>query len=55
MNDISLLEKNEKEMKIIIHTLRIYSQDFRIEFGRYKYAMLITRSGKRQITDGIEP
>ena len=33
MDDIKLFAKNEKEMETLIHTVRIYSQDIRIEFG----------------------
>ena len=50
----SCLQKNEKELKILIQTIRIYSQDIRMEFGIEKYVILIMRSGKRQITQGIE-
>ena len=31
-----------------------YSQDIRIEFGIEKCAMLVIKSGKRHLTDGIE-
>ena len=34
--------------------MRIYSQDIVMEFGIEKYAMLIIRSGKRQMTEGME-
>ena len=33
MDDIKLFAKNEKEMYILIHALRIYYQDTGMEFG----------------------
>ena len=54
MDDIKLFAKNEKELETLIHTVRIYSRDIGMEFGIEKYAMLVMKSGKRQLTDGIE-
>ena len=54
MDDIKLFAKNEKELEILIHTVRIYSRDIGMEFGIEKCAMLIMKSGKRQLTDGME-
>ena len=34
MDDIKLFAKNEKEVGTLIQTVRIYSQDIGIEFGR---------------------
>ena len=34
--------------------MRIYSQDIGMEFGREKCAMLVMKSGKRYLTDGME-
>ena len=53
MDDIKLFAKNEKELETLIHAVRIYSQDIRMEFGIEKCAMLILKSGKRDITDGM--
>ena len=39
---------------IIIHAVRIYNQDIRMEFGIEKCAMLVMKSGKRHITEGME-
>ena len=33
MDNIKLFAKNKKELETIIQTVRIYSQDIRIEFG----------------------
>ena len=37
-----------------MHTVRIYSQDIGMEFGIEKCALLVMKSGKRHLTDGIE-
>ena len=34
--------------------MRIHSDDIGMEFGMEKYAMLIMKSGKQQMTEGIE-
>ena len=47
-------QKKEKELETLIHTVRIYSQDIGMEFGIEKCAMLVMKSGKRQLTDGME-
>ena len=52
MDDIKLFAKNELET--LIHTIRIYSQDIGMEFGIEKCALLVMKSGKRHLTDGIE-
>ena len=54
MDDIKLFAKNEKELETLIHTVRIYSRDIGIEFGIEKCTILIMKSGKRQLTDGME-
>ena len=54
MDDIQLFAKNEKELEILIHIVRIYSQDIGMEFGIEKCALIVIKSGKRHLTDGIE-
>ena len=54
MDDIKLFAKNEKELETLIHTVRIYSQDIGMKFGREKCALLVMKSGKRHLTDEIE-
>ena len=49
-----LFAKNEKELENLIHVVRIYSQDIGMEFGIEKWAMLLMKSGKRHMTDGME-
>ena len=48
------MQKNEKELETLIHTVRIYSRDIGMEFGIEKCAMLVMKSGKWQLTDGME-
>ena len=36
------------------HAVRIYSQEIGMEFGIEKCAMLVMKSGKRNLTDGME-
>ena len=51
MDDIKLFAKNEKELETLIHTVRIYSRDIGMEFGIEKCAMLVMKSGKRQLME----
>ena len=46
--------KNEKELETLIQVVRIYSDETGIEFDIEKCAMLIMKSGKRQMMEGIE-
>ena len=54
MDDIKLFAKNEKELETLIHAVRIYSLDIGMEFGIEKCAMLVMKSGKPQMTDGMK-
>ena len=54
MDDIKLFAKMEKELETLKHTVRIYSLDIGMEFGIEKCAMLVMKSGKRHLTDGME-
>ena len=54
IDDIKLFAKNKKELETVIQTVRIYSQDIGIEFGKEKCAMLVMKSVKRHITEGVE-
>ena len=54
MDEINLFARNEKEQEILIHTVRIYSRDIGMEFSIEKCAMLVMKSSKRQLTDGME-
>ena len=54
MDNIKLFAKNEKELETLIQTVRKYSQDIGMEFGIEKYTLLVMKSGKRHITEGVE-
>ena len=54
MDDIKLFTRNEKELEILIHAVRIYSQDIGMEFSIEKCAMLIRKNEKRYMTEGME-
>ena len=54
MDDIKLFAKNEKELETLMPRVRIYSQEIGMEFCIEKCAMLVMKSGKRQLTDGME-
>ena len=54
IDDIKLFTINEKEFETQIQALRIYSEDIQMEFGIEKCVMLIMKSRKRQMTEGIE-
>ena len=46
--------KKENILKTLIRTVRTYSQDIGMEFGLEKCAMLVMKSGKRHLKDGME-
>ena len=54
MDDIKLFAKNKKELETLIHAIRIYSQDIGMEFGIEKCAVLVMKSSKWHMTDGME-
>ena len=54
MDDTKLFAKKEKELETLIHTVRIYSQDIGMEFGREKCVMLVMKSGKLPNQDKIK-
>ena len=54
IDDIKLFAKNEKELETLIHAVRIYSQGIGMEFSIEKCAILVMKSGKRHMTDGME-
>ena len=54
MDDNKLFAKKEKELETLIHAVRIYTQDIGMEFGIEKCALLVMKSGKQDLTDGME-
>ena len=53
-DDIKLFAKKEKELEALIHAVKIYSQDIGMELGIEKWALVVMKSGKRNLTDGRE-
>ena len=51
---IKLFAKNEKELETLIHAVRIYNQDIGMEVSIENCAMLVMKSGKRHMSDGME-
>ena len=54
MDDIKLFAKNEKWLETLIQAVRIYSQDIRVKTDTEKVWHALMKSGKQQITKGIE-
>ena len=54
MDDIKLYTKNERDIDLLIHLTRIYSEDTGIHFRLEKWGGMITRRGKVIKTDGLE-
>ena len=54
MDGIKLFPTNGKELETLIHAVRIYIQNIGMDFGIEKCAMLLMKSGKRLIIDGME-
>ena len=48
------LQKMKKKLETLIHAIRIHSQDIGMEVGKEKCAVLVMKSGKRHLTDGME-
>ena len=51
---IKLFAKNEKDLKTLTQAVRIYMYNIGMEFSIEEWAMLIMRSGKRQMKEGTE-
>ena len=54
MDDLKLFAKNENQLKSLIHTVRIFSDDIRMEFGLSKCALLIMNRGRFERSEGID-
>ena len=46
MNDLKLYSQREKGLDSLVQTVRIFSEDVRMEFGIEKCAMLVIEKGK---------
>ena len=54
MKNSQVVNNNEKELESLIQSMRIYSQEIGIEFGIEKCTMLVMKSGKRHMAEGME-
>ena len=54
MDDLKLYGKSENEIKGLVSTVELFSQDIGMEFGIKKYGVIIMNRGKVKSTDGIE-
>ena len=54
IDDIKLFAQNEKGLETLIHARRIYSQDIGMDFSIEKCALLVMKSGKRHVMDGMK-
>ena len=53
MDDLKLYDKNEKQIDTFVNTVRVFSNDIRMEFGISKCAILVMKRGKMVKCDGI--
>ena len=54
MDDLKLYGKSENEIKGLVSTVEVFSQDIGMEFGIKKCAVIIMNKGKVKSTDEIE-
>ena len=53
MDDLKLFAKNVDQIDSLVNTVRIFSEDTKMEFGLSKYAVLIMKRGKVVESDGL--
>ena len=53
MDDLKLYGKNEKQLDLLVNTVRIFSEDIKMEFGISKCAVLVMKRGKYDKSPGI--
>ena len=53
-NDVKVFGKMKKEFEILIQTVKIYSQDRGMGFGKENCTILITTPSQIQMTEWIE-
>ena len=53
MDDLNLLGKNKEQIESLNKTVHVFSQDIGMEFELKKWAILILRTGKIYMCDGI--
>ena len=53
MDDLKLFAKNEDQIDNLVNTVRIFSEDIKMEFGLPKCGVLIMKRGKVVKSEGI--
>ena len=54
MDDLKLFAKNEQQIDSLVNSVRVFSDDIRMEFGLSKCAVLIMKRGKVVRREGID-
>ena len=52
MNDLKLFDKNEDQLESLLHIVRVFSSDIKMDFGFSKYALLLMKRGTVAHRDG---
>ena len=53
MDDLKLFVKNEDQIDSLVNTVKIFSEDIKMEFGLPKCGVLIMKRGKVVKSEGI--
>ena len=54
MDDLKLYAKSEDQIDSLIHSVRIFTDDIKMEFGLSKCAMIVLKRGKLFRSEGIK-
>ena len=54
MDDLKLFDKTEKQIDVLVNTVRIFSEDIRMGFGIKKCGVLVIKKGRYHHSEGIE-
>ena len=54
MDDLKLYAKNEKDLTALVETVRIFTNDIKMEFGLDKCARQVIVRGNIKLTDGLD-
>ena len=53
MDNLKLYGRNEKEIKSLVHTVRVFSSDVGMDFEIEKCTMMVMKRGKLDKSEGI--
>ena len=54
MDDLKVYGKTEKQLETLVNSVRIFSEDIKMEFGLSKCGILIMKKGKHYHSEGIQ-